>query len=672
MSSADPAFGSNNPFRRRPSGDPSSPAPPTTTTSGSAPNAAPGASASSGSSSSSSFLDAASAAPKSSLPPPSTTFRAARLDGDDDEPGRDDGRLQPQPKKIVKKVRVQSPPPSSPEDSTPVRSYPPDGYSDDESSSDSGDDGEQVDPFNRVSPAPGESILDDEPPLPRVPPNPFSKTLQDLEHNPSGQDEQAAAGAKALDVDSFKRLLLTGYANIPGPPGGQGGAGATGSPGSLHTAAQDGASNTDASSVSRQSIFDAIQDTPRTSHDISEPEETEERRTVLPSSPLANVHTTSGRKPPPPPSSRHGKLIKIELGADGKAAHSTQEAVQSISIDTSLPTAPGRKPSVHSLSSRPSSSDINKPLPMPPSRTPAEEDIDSPFDKEAAGKLPEPFAELSANPRPPTPPAGTTRARSESQTSIQTTSSAHRKPAAPPPRRPGHNRVDSKPPSIYSNAAEEDPPRSSLESNRSRADSIRVNISSDKNLAAPVPPPPRRPNHARQASSFTSPTGTNFAAVSSPGIGDENRSPAAVGPVNLDYKSLGSAPTVSHSKDGLPKLSPPPPPPARHSSTRRPASRNGGEAGTPTTRKVSRDKEGGIAPPPPPPRARGSSKGSMSGGGEGGSVSGRYRAASEVERVAEESAVPEDEGLEPEPTNDIMEQIKALQQEVEAARKASG
>ena len=46
--------------------------------------------------------------------------------------GRDDGPVQSKPKKIVKKVRVQSPPPSSPEDAVPVTSrYPPIDYDDD-------------------------------------------------------------------------------------------------------------------------------------------------------------------------------------------------------------------------------------------------------------------------------------------------------------------------------------------------------------------------------------------------------------------------------------------------------------------------------------------------------------------------------------------------------------
>ncbi|KAK9421315.1 hypothetical protein SUNI508_05853 [Seiridium unicorne] len=649
MPATDSGFGSNNPFRRNPAGDPSSAAIPT------GGSAAP----------STSFLDAAPPLTSTPRPPPPfTTFRTAAAGGEDGDARREE-TIQIKPKKIVKKVRVQSPPPSSPEDSTPVRGYPSNDYSDDSSSSDSHEDVEQIDPFNIGPPPPEPTVIDGEPPLPLPPPNPFSKTLQDLEQNTQDLDGQTDAGAKgALDVDSFKRLLLTGYANIPGP-GAQGAAGPN--LGSQPATAHDGASNTDASSISRQSIFDAIQETPRTSHEISEPEEA----TIAPSSPLSNVQPASSRKPPPPPSSRHGKLIKIELGADGKKNKGPPPA---ISVDTSSPVlTPNRKSSTHSLSqtSPPSSSDINKPLPLPPTRTLGEEDVDSPFDREAAGKLPESFAALTTSPRPPTPPSTTGRPRSESQTSTLTTSSAHRKPA-PPPRRHGHGRTESKPPSILSDKAEEDPPRSSLESNRSRADSLRVNVSSDRTLSAPAPPPPRRPNHARQGSSFASPTAASFSHVSSPGTSDESRSPGVVGLNPMEHHNLGAMATVTHSRDGLPKLSPPPPPPKRHSSIRRPSSAHSTDAGS--IRRVSREKDGGAPPPPPPPRARGNSKANPA-SGEVHTTPRRTGTGSAVNTVDEEPMVTTNLGsnaAEPVGGDDIMEQLKALQQEVEAARKASG
>lgn len=576
MASASPAFGTNNPFRRK-SGSPSFSA--ATTTAAALPGGSPAPSAS---------LDHgdgpfAPAAPR----PPLTTFRSASYD---DYHGRDDGPVQPKPKKIVKKVRVQSPPPSSPEDAVPVTTrYPPIDYDDASSLSsasrdddDGGGGGGRADPFHaELADGDSEHYIAGEPPLSRPLPNPFSKTPGHLENHEGGSASGARGG---LDVDSFKRLLLTGYANTPGPGGQSGNTGAATGPG------HDGASTTDASSVSRQSIADATQETPRTSHEISEAEENGERRGIHPSSPLSTIQSTSGRKKPPPPSSRHGKLIKIELGAEVAPGGAARDPRRPASIDTTLPVARQSTP--------PSASDVNKPLPLPPNRR-VEDGTESPFDREAAGKLPEVLADLTTNPRPPTPPAGT-RSRSESQVSTSTTSSM-RKPAAPPPRRPGPGpgRTESQASPQVASPGEEDPPRGSMDSSRSRTESFR-------GVAAPAPPPPRRPAHGRSASSVMSPSGSSFVSLSSLGGGsDGTSSPKGAVP---DRPQAGSAmATVTTSKDGLPKLSPPPPPPARHSSTRRQPSLGSTDMGS---RRASKEKEGGGArPPPPPPRGRGGSRG---------------------------------------------------------------
>ncbi|ETS85135.1 hypothetical protein PFICI_03160 [Pestalotiopsis fici W106-1] len=666
MPAADSGFGSNNPFRRNT----------TASFTGQDPSSAPSGSVAAPSSS---FLAAAAAlSPSSSAPrppPPLTTFKSAAAVAEDshvDSARADRDSVQPKPKKIVKRVRVQSPPPSSPEDAVPVGRYPPlddDVDSDDTNSDTSHDAGERADPFSSGDAAElNRSAVHNEPPVVRPPANPFSKTLQDLEHNALGQDNGAGGSGKgSLDVDSFKRLLLTGQTTAPG-------AGVAGSSMGLQQAtAIDGASNTDASSASRQSLYENVQETPRTSHEISDPEESK----VSMASPLATAQPPSGRKPPPPPSSRHGKLIKMELGAENKAKRAPNSAI-SINTDTAN-SAPTRKSSIHSLTqSSPGSSDVNKPLPPPPLRSPGEEDVVSPFDREAAGKVPESLAALTTSPQAPTSLSETSRARSTSQSSTLTTSSSHRKPAAPPPRRHGHGRTDSKPSSILSDRADEDPPRSSLESNRSRADSIRVNINFDKNSSAPAPPPPRRPNHARKGSSLASPTLSTFSQVNSPGSSDDSRSPGVLGFNPMERQAgAGSMPTVTHSKDGLPKLSPPPPPPTRHASLRRPSSAHSTDASP--LRKVSREKDGGVVPPPPPPRSRGASRAS-SNMVDSQHSSGRLRAESEATRLDEEPVTTQDTQAisetgtpaDPGAGDDIMEQLRALQQEVEAARKASG
>ncbi|KAI1372187.1 hypothetical protein F4677DRAFT_433247 [Hypoxylon crocopeplum] len=598
MSTKDPSpsFGSNNPFRRKlgsPSDDGPSPAPaPTSNLDGS--------------------FD--------SVPrPPFTTFKSA-IPEEERREDEEAASVQLKPKKVVKKVRVQSPPPSSPEDAAPVTRFPSVSDLDDDDDDDSySSDSEQYDhdgPPNTASFGSGNSSghVQTGPPA-----NPFSKTLQDLEQTGQSQDANSLAASAAakgtLDVNSFKRLLLTGYANIPGPSSSSS-SGATGNVGGLVHPPHplpDGASNTDASSVSRQSIFDAmLQETPRTSHETSEPEDPEERRGILPTSPLSPT-TSSSKKKPPPPNSRHGKLIKIELGADIDS-RSAKDSRPPISISTtSLPSiAPPRKSSSHSIP--PSlTTDVNKPLPQTPFRPTVEEAVDSPFDREAIGKVPEPFADIQANPRPPTPPV-ITRNRSESNGSTQL-----RKPAAPPPRR--HARNDSRAPSINALDADDDtPPRSSLESNRSRTDSLRANIGLGNNIYAPAPPPPRRPNHGRHGSSYTSPSQVSFSSMpaTSPGISESERSPTGIGlgPISSggQMESLTGLATFTTSKDGLPKLSPPPPPPTRQASTRRPPSVRSMDLsnGPGVTRRMSKEKEGAAPPPPPPPpRQRGSSRASV-------------------------------------------------------------
>ncbi|KAI0179755.1 hypothetical protein GGR52DRAFT_528234 [Hypoxylon sp. FL1284] len=353
------------------------------------------------------------------------------------------------------------------------------------------------------------------------------------------------------------------------------------------------------------------QEASRTSHNVSEPEDSEERKDRLPTSSLSHIPPSSTRKKPPPPSSRHGKLIKIELGSDTES-RTTKSSTPPIPLNVTSPStiAPPRKTNSQPITtsqSQPPSTDVNKPLPLTPFRPSVEEAVDSPFDREAIGKVPEPFADIQANPRPPTPPA-VTRNRSGSNGSTQL-----RKPAAPPPRR--HGRNDSKFPTTTnttSNAEDDTPPRSSLDSTRSRTESVRANAG----ISIPAPPPPRRPNHARQGSSYTSPSQGTFTSVlpTSPGISESEglRRPGSSGQVG---STTGLA-TITTSKDGLPKLSPPPPPPARQASTRRPPSIRSIDLGTgpAPARRVSKEKDTGTAappPPPPPPRQRGSSRASV-------------------------------------------------------------
>lgn len=617
------------------------------------------------------FRQQIQAVPHTNEPPPSTTF---------------------QKPKVVKKVRVQSPPPSSPESASGApHEYPRYGYSDVASESSSDDDDEPEDPFRSIPPpsvaaglanssAPA-SVL---PISTRPPPNPFKKTLDDIEHgsNDVSQMPSASVGGKgSLDVDAFKRLLMTGHADAPGTVPSP----SVSSPSTLNhpSHAADAASITDASSVSRQSIFDttAAQETPRTSHEISEAEGEEDRLGLIQNSQTKTQPTTSTlRKKPPPPSSRHGKLIKVDLS---KQDHNSNLGLDGALRPFSSPShivVPG-SPSSTSSRRRPSTpSDVNKPLPPAPARHSIDEGSDSIFDREAAGKVPEPVdpeldADTIPSARPPTPP-------NASHAATKATIPADPRKPPPPPRRNTHSRTESKLSAASPGAAvptgpifTEEPSsmrRSSQDSTRSRSSSVRVNIH------APALPPPRRPNHVSRPS-FTSSSVANLAsptppvssAVASSALPDGEHAPLhnSVSLVNSpDAASSGRTSSNAAATASLPvapktKLSPPPLPPARNASVRSAGGRPPSLRSVNTTSRIIKESHGSVsaAPPPPPPPKR-----SRAG-------SGRDRGALLDGSVAVQPATPStDDGSgrisEDKSADDILADLNALQREVDALR----
>ncbi|KAK0725359.1 hypothetical protein B0H67DRAFT_641793 [Lasiosphaeris hirsuta] len=689
------SLSSNNPFRRKgpgPSAPPLSTAPefPYQGTAVSSPSVPI-----STLSSSTQFREQLQVLPRPANPPPATSF---------------------QKPKVVKKVRVQSPPPSSPESAGVPDHYSRGGRDDDESSSSDDDDDERLDPFN-INP-PARTAIDEDvedsddelspPPPPtllhRVPPNPFQKTLQDLEQGAAQTEQNSASlpGVRGtLDVNAFRRLLLTGQSGglgvsqmaTPTPTLAPAPASA---PPAVHLTIPpgDGASTTDTSSISRQSIFDAtyppVQDTPRTSHEISEPEADDDRHGLIGSSrPKAQTPTTL-RKKPPPPSSRHGKLIKVELKSKDSSlpdVGARPTSSSSLSSQTGrAPTSPLASPSAQENSPP---LEINKPLPPAPQQAPIWDEHDSIFDREAAGKVPEPEIEASAEtlpiPRPPTPPNA-----SHSTTNTVASSPASKKPPPPPRRQPhGHARSDSKssmvaghpPPSTsFGEDVEAQLRRSSQDSTRSRSSSLRVN------LQAPAPPPPRRPSHApRGSNSFTSPSAVSFSSMLS---NSSDRSPSDAAELSplpkqaptqaVTVEPAATAPVIASPDVPTPppihpahaRLLPPPPPPARNASTRtkRPTGVSSLDA---TSRRSNRGKETApLAPPPPPPpsRQRGSSKGSLDGTGRKESMDGA-RILGIGEALAEEPGPVIGQSAEDaSAAKDILADLTALQREVDVLR----
>ena len=553
---ADPSssgLASNNPFRRKlnnTSGGLTPPAPPIR-----APDI-PSSLSSLELPPSDQFRTQLQALPQSTRPPPTTSF---------------------QKPKVVKKVRVQSPPPSSPESSSGALDHYRHGTSRDdydETSSNTDEDDEEededegdirdpfggsieqarsiADAYEEASPSVSAEQLPQVALNTRPPSNPFQKTLEDLEQGGAREAVAqststavpvgAVRGGAPLDVDAFRRLLLTGQvggvdnaATLPLQPSTssvQAPQNASSHPIATAThATADGSSITDASSVSRQSIFDppppAIQDTPRTSHEISEQEVEDEKRGLIGYRPkMQRPPSTPGmlRKKPPPPSSRHGKLIKTDMNS-GIVGEGRSARPSSLS---GRPTTPLTSPSAEKQQSP--LSDVNKPLPPAPTRssTGEQDEPESIFDREAAGKVPEredadsesivsSIVSMPPPPRPPTPPgASHALLSSTSNPSFQpgtTPTSAppaspqqplSRKPAPPPPsrRQPGHARSESR---VSISGAQQQPQspqheelpspldpmirRSSVESTRSRSSSLRVSVH------APAPPPPRRSNH---------------------------------------------------------------------------------------------------------------------------------------------------------------------------------
>ena len=621
------SFNSNNPFRRKAPASSAPPAPPLDlppfdefdTPPNPTPETAPALPPADR------FRNELQTLSTSNHPPPATSF---------------------QKPKVVKRVRVQSPPPSSPDSPDASVRFPPVGLDDDESSSSSSSDetDEQYDPFAHASAAGSADVSDREDvaqPMPvyRPPPNPFQKTLRDLEVGvvePGERPASAPATRAALDVGAFGRLLLTGQTgtapstlNSPPVPSND----STGVPG--------------VSSPPRQHILDALQIVRETSQTSGETSEVDDERRGLVSRSQTSLQPapTIVKKKPPPPSSRHGKLIKPD-GAEPPLSSPTRRAA-------TMPLAsPSRK-------SPPTPSDLHKPLPAPPQRSPREKDAESVFDREAAGKAPEVEIQPGLNIIMPTSPPS---AASQANPSAPASTPQPPKKPVPPPRRQPHGRSESR---VASSAAsiltqQDDTDtslrRSSFDSTRSRSSSLRVSVH------APAPPPPRRTSQQNTrnvgaATPISPPLSTGEVAVAvvvaaaepSPLTGAHtlSASPAPIGdavvspPSTIPPPAVAAVPTIVPTPGplvitGTPaptaapgptatpapqgpittpgppttgKLIPPPPPPARNASVRakkRPVSTIG-VLSSPQVNGglLSRKSSGnGKEPPPPVPRHR--------------------------------------------------------------------
>lgn len=341
-----------------------------------------------------------------------------------------------------------------------------------------------------------------------------------------------ASSRPQYNVDEFKRLLLTGEKLKPD----------TNTPFIPHAYAQvvspgDSNSNTDASSISRQSMFDphhdSHQESPRTSFELS-PSDDERHGLVQVSSP------TRSRTRPSVPASRHGKLVK-------------QNVLQTIPFESLPSSAPlPRSDSEsstknHLLESIDPTADINKPLPPPPPPPPRSGSfkIEAPAKARAnighqkgiqSKDFPRTMESLSESRSPPTPPlarrhshlnpSATSGGSSQTNTlkegpgaalgfpPMQGRQYVGSKPALPPPRRIGLATDQTQPTSAEGGKQIEARtsdftvsrpamPPSRTSSNASLKRPARVSTIPSSPGAPPLPPPRRRGSSQNSQGSFT-------------------------------------------------------------------------------------------------------------------------------------------------------------------------
>ncbi|KAF2224441.1 hypothetical protein BDZ85DRAFT_102378 [Elsinoe ampelina] len=327
-----------------------------------------------------------------------------------------------------------------------------------------------------VSPVPPVPQLRNPPPGRRGPPaNPFTRTLATMEPNGTGKDGGDAAKKPAMDVDAFKRLLLTGKADGP-----------------VEQPKLDTGSLTDASSVSRQSLSDgskeAQPESPASSlEDASTEEEESDSEDEAVEDPVPEQTTTA-----------------IERTTSGNGPQTVSfddfdkdlESVQSELPQEAIPTP--------QLPRERSTSDLNKPLPASPTTAPI--GLEVPVSQAQVNEAKSPAKKAGLPPPPPTSRRGfkpASRSRSSSNVdppapatpeSESVTAPSAGKPKPPPPRAP--------PPRV---ASRETKRLSSLQDHaNSSSDSVPTVSTPDAELTSSAklrpPPPPSRSSHKQSQS----------------------------------------------------------------------------------------------------------------------------------------------------------------------------
>jgi hypothetical protein len=342
--------------------------------------------------------------------------------------------------------------------------------------------------------------------------NPLTQTVVTLEaadYTPeiaseatiSSQSRDKLRASRALDVNSFKKLLLTGNSTSVVPDSVSKWKGANPS---------DSTSSTETSSISRQSLLENVAEssgeTPRSSYDRPWPDE------------ILKGKMDRNKPPPPPPKSKHGKSL-------------LPKGPQTVSFDDFSPTIPSESPSRNSLVSDPfpvgAMFSTNKPLPSPPiasTRQISETNL-----PEANGDGIDQIPTASQKKTAPPPPLArrstiTKRPRGNTTSSITSvteegsssyppsiTDSTLPQKALPPP--PPPSRRSGSATNIQSPLASQDPTKDGPLDTKSPPITNRTRSSSQASVLSPPPPPPTRRRSSR-ASVETAPKFSGSASQS--------------------------------------------------------------------------------------------------------------------------------------------------------------
>ncbi|KAF2793136.1 hypothetical protein K505DRAFT_375527 [Melanomma pulvis-pyrius CBS 109.77] len=397
-----------------------------------------------------------------------------------------------------------------------------------------------------------------------APVNPFSRTLATIESQekgsaelgrPAGQNRDRPAAEKtapgttkpSLDVESFKRLLMTG---IQSPPvsGTLPQTAPAIAPNPINASLLESSSSTDTSSISRQSIFEPVQEphieSPRTSYEMAASDDDE--RVVL-----VRDARKSEKKKPPPPRHRHGKPV-------------TSRTPQVVSFSEFSATQPTSSP----ISRNRVDSDLNKPLPVPPILSPTAHI----------------FPQDTIQDEPP--PLETRASESSGQSD---TPSVQKKvpPPVPIARRQSQLRSSTIGNRSRSNSS------LTMTSQHSTDYSVLIPSASNEPTYSPVtqkapPPPPPARRHGAAATSINPPS-NNSSTTELPSTASTRRTPV-------------SSPNPPSSR--RPTFSSPPPSPAPG------LTRTSSVSSNLNPRSVS-NESATMPPPPPPPRRRQSGRSSL-------------------------------------------------------------